>query len=179
MQKKHLKALHEGKMSFSAFARLTRRDWERLADALMQRWWPGPEVDREDVIQELLLAASVAIKKFEPGRSDLHGYIVFNAMDKAKKWLVRCRGLGNREEGMQPSSLSDGVELAGHGTSPVQFKATAAMERIRLLGPGAVALLESEGRVQAAARMLRERTGKSLAQATRDVQRIAKVLSPA
>jgi DNA-directed RNA polymerase specialized sigma24 family protein len=88
-----LRALYEERITFTQFARETHLRWKRLAIYLRTRWkqpiWNGIE----DVIQELLEGAWRCLPKFDPTRGvTLDRYVIFNAVDRAKKSCHRARG---------------------------------------------------------------------------------------
>lgn len=84
-------AVFEGRVSFEAL--VEKEDWGRLAGDLLNRW-PAPGwVDKEDVVQELLIGAYEKIWEFQPDRGVKIGrYVVWNAVDKAKKKIHKWRG---------------------------------------------------------------------------------------
>jgi len=87
--------VREGRVTFDVFARRQRAAWDAMAGYLMRRWRAGVWVDREDVVQDLLLGAWHAIFEWDPhhpSAPSLAGYVVYNALDKAKKRLHRYRG---------------------------------------------------------------------------------------
>lgn len=63
-----------------------------MAGALLQRWAPSAAVGVEDVVQELMVGILWALKRYDPARGELARYVVYNAHDKAKKWLHKQRG---------------------------------------------------------------------------------------
>lgn len=88
-----LRALHEGRITFTQFTRATHTRWKRLALYLRTRWkqplWHG----LEDVIQELLEGAWRCLPRFDPTRGvSLERYVIFNSVDRAKKACHRARG---------------------------------------------------------------------------------------
>lgn len=86
-----------GRCSFEDFVKRSLPSWERYARYL-QRRWKGPWWhDREDVVQDLLFAAWDAIWNFDPalapgGDEEVLRYVVWNALDKAKKKIHKHRG---------------------------------------------------------------------------------------
>lgn len=124
--KRELEQLRSGAWSFAQFRAATRREWELMAASLMRRWECPPAVDLEDVVQELLLNAWRFLPKFEPDRGKtLHQYIVFNAMDKAKKWMHKQRGGGGDSS---PGRLAVSLDQPG---SSMYIEARAAMLSVR------------------------------------------------
>ena len=80
--------VREGRETFAKFVRATRSTWEALAKYLLRRWRVGAWADQEDVVQDLLLGAWEVLWRYEPGHANaptLGGYVVYNALDKAKK----------------------------------------------------------------------------------------------
>ena len=105
-----LLALAERRISFDVFVSRTRQQWERLGRYLLRRWAAPGGVDLDDVVQELLLGVHVALPKFNPARGvDIRRYAVYNATDKAKKWLHRQRNAYRRDDkadGRYPASFT-------------------------------------------------------------------------
>lgn len=88
-----LRALYEERITFERFVRETQQRWKRLAIYLRTRWKQPIWHSLEDVVQELLLGAWKCIKRFDPTRgTTLERYVVFNAVDVAKKACHRARG---------------------------------------------------------------------------------------
>jgi RNA polymerase sigma factor (sigma-70 family) len=90
-----LNKLREGQLSFASFAIETRADWERLAAKLLTRWKAPSAVDSEDLVQELLLEAWVSVGKYDPERGPLKAFVVWRAMNAAKRWLNVQRGVSS------------------------------------------------------------------------------------
>jgi hypothetical protein len=89
-----LHALRAKKITFRQFYLATRQDWQRMAAALLRHWRVPPSVTVDDVEQELLLAGWKFISKWDETReTSLAGYVVWNAHDKATKWLHVQRGV--------------------------------------------------------------------------------------
>jgi DNA-directed RNA polymerase specialized sigma24 family protein len=89
-----LHALRAQRITFRQFYLATRHDWRHMAVALLKHWRVPPVVTRDDVEQELLLAAWKALPKWDPSRgTSLAGYVVWNAHDKATKWIHQQRGV--------------------------------------------------------------------------------------
>jgi len=87
------RAHYEGRMKIDEFLRLTAPVLQKLAGRLVKRWPPPTFVGIEDVVQELMLACDVAFKRFDPARGTrIEDYLVYNACDKAKKWIHKQRG---------------------------------------------------------------------------------------
>lgn len=88
--KAELIALKTGAITFDAFAVATRREWERLSGKLLSRWEAPEAVEREDLVQEMLIAAWRAVDQYDsahPSDTAIERFVVFHAVDKAKKWL--------------------------------------------------------------------------------------------
>lgn len=85
-----LNKLREGRLSFDAFARETRGDWERLGNKMLGRWKVPGSVDIDDVVQEMLVEAWEAVSEFD-GRGKMKPYVVWRAMTVAKRFLrIEC-----------------------------------------------------------------------------------------
>ena len=86
-------SVRDGRMTFDEFARVTHPRWLSLALYIMRRWHLPPAVEPADVVQELLLGAWRAVWKYEPHFGGTASrYVVWNAVDKAKKRVHRMRG---------------------------------------------------------------------------------------
>lgn len=95
-----LAALSAGTISPDTFFLRTRSEWERLAAYLLRRWPVPSAVAQEDVVQELMLAAWTAVHRYDPARgTTLKGFVVYNATDKAKKWVHKQRAAYRRDDG--------------------------------------------------------------------------------
>ena len=91
--RKGLSAVRAGEMSFGEFAERTGPEWGKIAGYIATRWRLPNWASTEDVRQELLIAAWGAVEKFDPERgADLGRYVVWNAVDKAKKRAHKWRG---------------------------------------------------------------------------------------
>lgn len=96
---KPLSALRAGEMAFDRFARETKREWRAMAKALYDRWSTPTSVTAEDVEQEMLLAAWQHVEKWDPNRGvTLERYVVYNAHDRAKKWMNVQRDAARRSD---------------------------------------------------------------------------------
>lgn len=85
-------ALQKDDITFREFYARTRTEWHRMAVSLYRNWTLPPGVTIDDVEQELLFGASLAVQKWQTGRASLRGFVVWNAHDKALKWIHRQRG---------------------------------------------------------------------------------------
>lgn len=98
-----LTALRADEITFEKFCRETAPDWRKLARYLLRRWDAPDGVEEFDVQQEMLLAAWIFVQKWSPDRgTTLDAYVVWNACDKAKKWLHKQRE-SLRRDGDAPS----------------------------------------------------------------------------
>lgn len=109
--------VRNGGASFNAFVLATRPTWHRYAQYLARRWRGPVGVGLEDLEQEMLLAAWRAIATWDPTRQKpIHEYVVYMAIDKAKKWLHKQRNAKRRsdhEPGRFPVSYAAlGLETA-------------------------------------------------------------------
>lgn len=137
--KEALTALKAGGISFDEFARRTHRDWNGLAHYLMGRWAVPGAVEHEDVVQELLVAAWQHVDKWDaehPSDTSLATYVVFNATDKAKKWLHKQRA-AKRQRDNAPSRNAVSLDVFDPGvvdtmmaTGPDQEHAVARMQSL-------------------------------------------------
>ena len=98
-----LTALRNDEITFQKFCSETADDWRKLARYLLRRWEAPDGVEEFDVQQEMLLAAWHFLGKWNPDRgTTLDTYVVWNACDKAKKWLHKQRA-ALRRDGDAPS----------------------------------------------------------------------------
>lgn len=97
------KSLFLGRITFNQFLVETNQDWQQIAKTLLSKW-PAP-IEVEDVKQELMLWAWVFFDRFDPNRGvDLGRYLVFNAIDKAKKSIHVARGANRHGNADQSKS---------------------------------------------------------------------------
>ena len=83
----------EGHTTFEELVQATSTHWTALAHYVCNRWRGPFWVAVEDVRQDLLYGAWRAIFNWDEGRgSSLAGYVVWNAVDKAKKRMHKARG---------------------------------------------------------------------------------------
>ncbi len=89
-----------GKMTFDQLVRKTRPHWGRLAQYLMRRWkTPTWVVDEEDLVQQMLEGAWIALREWDPARgTPLKAYVIWNSVDKAKKHLHVARKAKRRDD---------------------------------------------------------------------------------
>lgn len=89
---KQLEQLMRGELAFTKFARETDSDWQRLAGYLYNRWPLPMAIEVDDVKQELLVGSWQVVEGFDPSRGKtLLEYVVFNSVDRAKRWLHKQR----------------------------------------------------------------------------------------
>jgi DNA-directed RNA polymerase specialized sigma24 family protein len=87
-----LRALHRKEITFAVFYARTRTDWRRMAVSLHKHWKLPPTVTSDDIEQEMLIGAWQALRKWELGRASLDGFVIWNAHNKAQKWIHQQRG---------------------------------------------------------------------------------------
>jgi hypothetical protein len=94
-----LVALRGGQSTFAQFVQATRPHWKALSIYVVKRWDLPLWMDKEDVEQELHVAAWTFVGKFDDKRGKkLEEFVVWNAIDKAKKVAHKARG-ANRHRG--------------------------------------------------------------------------------
>lgn len=87
------RAVYDGRLSFEEFAAQTRAKWDRLAYMIRRRWRQPGWVTQSDQVQDLLLGAWEAIWRWDERRTPrLEHYLVWNAVDRAKKRAHKARG---------------------------------------------------------------------------------------
>jgi DNA-directed RNA polymerase specialized sigma24 family protein len=110
---KHALARLDAGGSFDAFARETAQVWRGYARWLMRRWRAGSDVDEADVVQELLLGAWRGTQRFDRTRGvTIERFVVFSAIDKAKKWLHKRRNAYRRDDS-SPSRIEVSFSALG------------------------------------------------------------------
>lgn len=87
-----LNKLYKGELSFDAFVLQTRGYWENLARRLIYKWNAPPSVSVDDLIQEMFIKCWDLLATYDPNKSPLEKYIVYNAMNHAKRYLHKQRG---------------------------------------------------------------------------------------
>lgn len=104
---KGLWEVYEGRQTFDAFARRMQRHWERLAEYIARRWRLPVWASKEDVVQDLMRGAWEAVWEYKPEKgTSLGGYVVYNAVDRAKKRVHRYRGAAlHRKADSNPSRM--------------------------------------------------------------------------
>ena len=103
---------HRGEVTFDAFARTTHKTWVALATQLHRRWKCTPAVSVDDVQQQLLVAAWRCIPKWQPARASLQRFVIYNAYDKAKKWVHKQRNAYRRDD-KSPSRVPVPLAMLG------------------------------------------------------------------
>jgi hypothetical protein len=94
-----LLALRSGRMSFQTFELRTRNVWVATAEHILRRWKGPVAVSVEDVKQELLIYVWTFVGHWDPSLGISIGrYVMFNAYDKAKKWLHQQRNAYRRDD---------------------------------------------------------------------------------
>jgi hypothetical protein len=98
----YLGALRTGHVDFTRFAAETAQDWTRLAHYVMRRQRrcrPGWH-DLDDVRQDLLTGAWIAVERYDPSRgASLKGHVIYTACDRAKKALAKAARARQRGPG--------------------------------------------------------------------------------
>ena len=133
--KAQLTQQYSGALSFSDFVRETRADWHRLAVTLLAQWRCPTSVDTDDIEQELLCAAWLAIPKWRADGTDIKHFVVFEAMSAAKRWLHKQRGVSVHGNPGRLASCHDLLTDTGEIDNTVeaeQEQVVWALERLRL-----------------------------------------------
>lgn len=172
---RHLQDLASKLITFDEFARRSARDWDRLAAKVYHCWvrkLPAG-VSMEDIRQEMLLSAWIAVGEYDPSRGEmtLKQYVVYFAFSKALRF-VHSQREAKRRDGKQPSrhptlvfdTLGIDVDFLDSretdtvdtdGLIDARKKFESAFERASGIDLYALtALRESNGSIPDAARML-------------------------
>lgn len=118
-----LAACRDGRMTFDELAKRTRPSWEKLAQYLLRRWKSPTWVsDVEDVVQDLLLGAWLAIQEWDPsypGAAPLKSFVIFNSVDKAKKRVHQMRKAKRRDDKAPSRHMVPVSSLHREGEDPL------------------------------------------------------------
>jgi len=96
---KLLNDLHDGCITFGAFAAKTRGDFAALATNVARRWGKlPPMLQLEDLEQEMLLAVHVGMSEFDPDRGGIRMYIVNRVCNAARTELHRATQSKKRDD---------------------------------------------------------------------------------
>jgi DNA-directed RNA polymerase specialized sigma24 family protein len=94
-----LEALRAGVITFDQFQRQTHSQWEKYASMLLRRWRSPEGVEREDLVQEMMIAVWKSLPDWRPdGGKPLGEWVTYRAIDKAKKWLHKQRDAKRRDD---------------------------------------------------------------------------------
>lgn len=110
-----LQRYQRGEIPFDDFARLTHKTWVAFSVHLLGRWKAPPAVAPEDLQQELLVTCWRCVPKWEADKAPLLKFVVYNCMDKAKKWLHKQRNAYRRDD-KSPGRFP--IALASLGLEP-------------------------------------------------------------
>lgn len=153
------RAYHSGEITLDKFFKEVRPVLDACAAKMLRHWRAPASVDREDLVQELMVGCLRPFKKYDPARGDSVGrYVLWNAHDKAKKWLHKQRGAklhGNADSSPSrfPSYLGDiGRDREGHDFEPERVVEALVCEH------------------QAEGYMIRRETYRQVFKKTRDVE---------
>lgn len=87
---------YEGRISLTEFFRTSAEEVKRMAISLLKRWRAPPNVAVEDMAQEIRVGCIWAFNHYNPAHpkaAPIGSYVLYNAIDKAKKWLHKQRGV--------------------------------------------------------------------------------------
>lgn len=122
-----LMGVRTGAVPFTQFARATRQRWQMMARWLYRRWPLPGSVEREDIEQELMFWAWHFVGKWDPNRGvAIDRYVVWNAMDKAKKWLHVQRGAIHRRDNDKSCFFNSISDMAPGWETKLELVADAA-----------------------------------------------------
>ena len=118
-----LRRLYDGELSFDKFYASTKKEWRLLSAYLWRRWTLPAGVTRDDVEQEMLLGVWLKLPKWDATKAELESFIVWNACDRAKKWIHKQRGANrHRHADASPGRYDKAFSsLAGTRETPEAF----------------------------------------------------------
>lgn len=94
-----LLAMRSGRLSFAEFERRTRPVWTNVAQKLLRSWRSPLAVSVDDVRQELIVHVWIFAGHWKKDLGvPLSRFVMFNAIDKAKKWLHQQRNAYRRDD---------------------------------------------------------------------------------
>jgi DNA-directed RNA polymerase specialized sigma24 family protein len=118
----HAWQYRNGRITEGQFFHATKKDWEHMARYLLKRWKAPTWYEADEVEQELKLAAWKHVWKYEGPENPpelLAKYVIWNALDGAKKKLHKARGAilhGNADSSLSrfetPTDFLDWGDLA-------------------------------------------------------------------
>jgi DNA-directed RNA polymerase specialized sigma24 family protein len=129
-----LERLYKGELSFEAFALQTRSYWFKAAYSLLYKWSVPPAVTADDLVQEMLFKCWDLLKTYDPDRSDLSSYIIFNSIEHTKRWMHKQRGAKHyksKSPSRFPLSYED-IPIEEPGTPAYQESIIKRLEKINL-----------------------------------------------
>lgn len=111
-----LTGLRDGSIGWGGFLDRSAQDFRRLAQHLVSRWDVPPAVGVEDVEQELRIGVHRHVGRWDPERGpSLKGFVVFNAVADAKRWLHQQRGSLRRSDSSTSRYPLSATALAREG----------------------------------------------------------------
>ena len=143
-------SLREGRTTFAEFGLATHERWVAMARWLMLRLSAPEWVELQDVVQDLLAGAWIAIWGYVPGRGGmaLEQYVRVTAVASAKKALQRARGV-DRHTCVGPSHIDLTFARLGE-------EGEAAVLNLARVEPGQHEALERKRRMREVCRSLEE-----------------------
>jgi hypothetical protein len=142
-----LDRLSRDEVTFETFVSRTRNDWETLATSLLNRWTAPIEV--EDLRQAMLECAWQLLPKWNPSLGPLHRFVVWNAVNEAKRQIHKARGANIHGSADKSSTRYHLIELTGASREktvayqdwidlsvsedPIQDRVAEARERVEQL----------------------------------------------
>lgn len=117
--KGELSALHANSITWGNFYQRTRADWRRLAASEFRRWRLPQGVEVEDIEQQLLTEAAIALGKYKPdvGSMCVGRYVIWCAVAETRHWIHAQRN-AHRRSAHSPSRIEVAFSLMLDNDAP-------------------------------------------------------------
>ena len=135
MIKEPINRLYNGELSFEAFVLQTKGYWRKHAARLISKWDVPPSVSVDDLVQEMLMSCWTLLDSYEPDKSELHRYIIFNAINSAKRWMNKQREAKyymDKSVSRYPQLYGDLDDIKGLSSKSIQEEVLTRLEKLDL-----------------------------------------------
>lgn len=100
-------AYNDDRATFDEFALSTIKYWRTMADYMISNWDHPLAVERDDLVQEMLLGAWMSMSRWRAGKgSSARKWVTFCALKSARRWFHRQRGAYKYANGTGKDSTS-------------------------------------------------------------------------